>query len=127
MVGVNGSFFRVGAISRNGESVPVDEAAMLVQVDDDSVRCPAAVVRYVLADGEPMSVRIDTIGGMLGVTSQRYGWESVGDVSVDGEPGGWGFLETNLNARNGQDPPAYVLAGALDERHHPSRLVTAPS
>ncbi len=113
MVGVNGSFFRVGAISRKGEPVPVDGAAMLVQVDDDSVRCPAAEVRYVLPDGEAMTVRIDTIGGMLGVTSQRYGWESVGDVSVDGAPGGWGFLETNLNARNGQDPPAYVLADAL--------------
>jgi hypothetical protein len=113
MVGVNGSFFRVGAVSRRGEPVPVDEAAMLVHVDDDSVRCPAAEVRYVLGDGKAMTVRIDTIGGMLGVTAQRVGWESVGDVTVDGEPGGWGFLETNLNARNGQDPPAYVLADAL--------------
>ena len=50
---------------------------------------------------------------MIGVTAQRYGWESVGDVSVDGEPGGWGFLETTLNARNGQGPPAFVLADAL--------------
>ena len=58
-------------------------------------------------------VRIETIGGMIGATSQRYGWESVGDVRVDGEPGGWGFLETNLNARNGQSPPAFVLADAL--------------
>ena len=113
MVGVNGSFFRVGAVSRHGEPVPVDEAAMLVHVDDDSVRCPAAEVRYVLGDGKAVTVRIDTIGGMLGVTAQRFGWESVGDVTVDGEPGGWGFLETNLNARNGQDPPAYVLADTL--------------
>ncbi len=58
-------------------------------------------------------VRIETIGGMIGATAQRYGWESVGDVTVDGVPGGWGFLETNLNARNGLDPPAYVLSDAL--------------
>ena len=38
---------------------------------------------------------------MIGVTAQRHGWESVGDVTVDGVPGGWGFLETTLNARNG--------------------------
>jgi hypothetical protein len=37
----------------------------------------------------------------------------VGDVTVDGEPGGWGFLETTLNARNGRNPPVYVLAEAL--------------
>ena len=83
---------------------------MLVHVDDDSVRCPSAEVRYTLEDGGTTTVRIDTIGGMIGVTAQRYGWESVGDVSVDGVPGGWGFLETNLNARNGAGPPAFVLA-----------------
>jgi hypothetical protein len=113
MVGVNGSFFRIGSLSRGGEPVPVAGAEMLVHVDDDSVRCPSAEVRYRLEGGGTTSVRIQTIGGMIGATAQRYGWESVGDVSVDGEPGGWGFLETNLNARNGQGPPAFVLADAL--------------
>ncbi len=113
MVGTNGNFFRIGAISRAGESVPVDHAEMLVHVDDDSIRCPSAEILFTLRDGETKTVRIDTIGGMIGVTSQRYGWESVGDVSVDGEPGGWGFLETNLNPRNGQHPPVYVLGEAM--------------
>jgi hypothetical protein len=113
MVGANGSFFRFGSLSRGGEPVPVAGAEMLVHVDDDSVRCPSAEVRYRLESGGTTSVRIETIGGMLGVTAQRYGWESVGDVSVDGQPGGWGFLETTLNARNGQRPPAFVLADAL--------------
>jgi hypothetical protein len=36
----------------------------------------------------------------------------VGDVQVDGEPGGWGFLETNINPRNGQQPP-FVLVEAM--------------
>jgi len=113
MVGVNGSFFRIGSLSRGGEPIPVAGAEMLVHVDDDSVRCPSAEVRYELEGGATRCVRIQTIGGMVGVTAQRYGWESVGDVSVDDEPGGWGFLETNLNARNGQGPPAFVLADAL--------------
>jgi len=113
MVGVNGSFFRYGSLERDGAPVPIAGAEMLVHVDDDSVRCPSAEVCYRLEDGGTTLVRIETIGGMLGVTAQRYGWESVGDVSVDGEPGGWGFLETNLNARNGQSPPAFVLADAL--------------
>jgi hypothetical protein len=84
-----------------------------VHVDDDSVSCPAAEVRYELEDGGTTVVRIATIGGMIGVTAQRHGWESVGDVSVDGVPGGWGFLETTLNARNGAAPPGFVLRGVM--------------
>jgi hypothetical protein len=113
MVGCNGSFFRIGALSRGGQKVPVADAAMLVHVGDDSVSCPSAEVRYTLEDGGTTVVRIDTIGGMIGVTAQRYGWESVGDVTVDGVPGGWGFLETTLNARNGSVPPGFVLGGAM--------------
>jgi hypothetical protein len=113
MVGSNGNFFRIGALTRGGQKVPVADAAMLVHVDDDSVSCPSAEVRYELEDGGTTVVRIATIGGMIGVTAQRYGWESVGDVTVDGVPGGWGFLETTLNARNGQAPPGFVLGEAL--------------
>jgi hypothetical protein len=113
MVGVNGSFFRFGSLTRRGERLPVTGAEMLVHVDDDSVRCPAAEVRYRLEGGGATRVFLETIGGMVGVTAQRYGWESVGDASVDGVPGGWGFLETNLNARNGVSPPAFVLADGL--------------
>jgi hypothetical protein len=113
MVGSNGSFFRVGALSRHGRKIPVADAAMLVHVDDDSVSCPSAEVFYALEDGGTTVVRIATIGGMIGVTAQRYGWESVGDVTVDGVPGGWGFLETTLNARNGAAPPGFVLGEAM--------------
>ncbi len=113
LVGSNGSFFRHGSLTREGGSVPVAGAEMLLHVDDDSMRCPSAEVTYRLEGGGTTTVRIDTIGGMIGATAQRYGWESVGDVTVDGEPGGWGFLETTLNARNGQNPPVYVLADAL--------------
>jgi hypothetical protein len=113
MVGVNGSFFRHGSLVREGQRLPVASATMLVNVDDDSMRCPEAEVRYCMADGETTSIRIETIGGMIGVTGTRYGWESVGDVSVDGQPGGWGFLEVNNNPRNGHDPPTFVLSEAL--------------
>jgi hypothetical protein len=113
LVGSNGNFFRHGALIRRGEPVPVTGAEMLVHVDDDSVRCPSAEVTYRLEDGGTTTVRIQTIGGMIGATAQRYGWESVGDVAVDGEPGGWGFLETTLNPRNGQNAPVFVLADAL--------------
>jgi hypothetical protein len=113
MVGTNGSFFRKGSLVRDGTPLEVSSAEMLIHVDDDSLRCPSAEVRYQLADGRTTRIRIDTIGGMLGVTRGRYGWESVGDVSVDGEAGGWGFLEANINPRNGNDAPAFVLAGAL--------------
>ena len=113
MVGVNGSFFRHGSLARGGSPVPVTGAEMLVHVGDDSVSCPSAEVRYALESGGTASVHIDTIAGMIAVTAQRYGWESVGDVSVDDVPGGWGFLETTLNARNGTSPPAFVLAEAL--------------
>ena len=41
------------------------------------------------------------------------GWESIGDVWIDGEPGGWGFLEANINPRNGHSAPAFVLGDAL--------------
>ena len=113
MVGTNGSFFRRGSLIRDGEPVAVDRAEMLVHVDDDSLTCPSAEVRYHLADGGMTVVRIETIGGMIGATRQRYGWESVGDVWMDGEPGGWGFLEVNNNPRNGDQPPAFVLGDAL--------------
>jgi predicted secreted hydrolase len=113
MVGLNGSFFRHGSLVRDGKPVPVASAEMLVNVDDDSLRCPSAEVRYRLDAGDTTVVRIQTIGGMLGVTRQRYGWESVGDVCVDGEPGGWGFLEVNNNPRNGQHPPAFALGDTL--------------
>ncbi len=113
MVGSNGSFFRIGALSRGGEKVPVADASMQVHVEDDSMSCPSAEVRYGLEDGGTTVVRIDTIGGMIGVTAQRHGWESVGDVTVDGVPGGWGFLETTLNPRNGETPPGFVLHEAM--------------
>lgn len=113
MVGANGTFFRHGSLVRDGEAVPVAGADMLVNLDDDSIRCPSAEVRYRLAGGGVTSVRIDTIGGMVGVTGARYGWESVGDLHVDGQAGGWGFLEVNNNPRNGQQPPAFVLSDAL--------------
>jgi hypothetical protein len=113
MVGSNGSFFRIGALSRGDDKIRVADAAMLVHVGDDSVSCPSAEVRYTLEDGGTAVVRIETIGGMIGVTAQRYGWESVGDVTVDGVAGGWGFLETTLNARNGAAPPGFVLGEAM--------------
>ena len=79
------------------------------------MKCPSAEVRYHLADSGTTSVRIQTIGGMLGVTRERCGWESVGDVWLDGDPGGWGFLEVNNNPRNGHDPPTFALADALTD------------
>ncbi len=113
MVGANGSFFRHGSLLHRGESLPVEQAEMLVQVDDDGLRCAGAEVRYHLASGTTKRVRIATIGGMLGVTGARCGWESIGDVTLDGESGGWGFLEVNNNPRNGDHHPAFVLADAL--------------
>ncbi|MGB8405879.1 MAG: hypothetical protein WCE30_17595 [Mycobacterium sp.] len=120
MVGVNGAFFRRGSLVRDGEPLEVVRAEMLVTIDDDSLRCPAAEVRYHLADETTTTVRIDIIGGMLGVTGQRCGWESVGDVSVDGKPGGWGFLEVNNNPRNGQHVPGFALGDALVNGLHRS-------
>jgi hypothetical protein len=70
-------------------------------------------VHYTLEDGTVRVIRIETIGGMIGQTRQRFGWESVGDTWVDGQPGGWGFLEANINPRNGDQPPAFVLGEAL--------------
>ena len=46
----------------------VASAEMRVHVDDDSVRCPAAEVRYLLEDGGAITVHIETIGGMIGAT-----------------------------------------------------------
>jgi len=113
MVGTNGSFFRQGSLTENGKKLEVASASMLLHVDDDSLRCPSAEVEYQLVTGGTVHVRIRTIGGMLGVTRRRYGWESVGDVLVDGEPGGWGFLEANINPRDGDAPPAFALGDAL--------------
>jgi hypothetical protein len=113
MVSADGSFFRRGSMEVDGETVEVLDAAMLLHLDDDSMRCAGAEVRYHLASGQTRTITIRTIGGMIGATGQRYGWESVGDVSVDGESGGWGFLEANINPRNGHDAPAFALGDAL--------------
>ena len=121
MVGTNGSFVRHGSLERDGEAVPVASAEMTVHVDDDSVRCPSAEVRYHLESGATTLVHIDTIGGMVGATRERYGWEAVGGVTVDGEPGGWGFLEVNHNPRRGTEPPVFVLGDGLT-----NGLVPAP-
>src|ERR1700722_13371304 len=69
LVGANGSFFRHGSLARQGEPLPVAGAEMLLHVDDDSVRCPSAEVTYWLEGGGTTSVRIDTIGGMIGATA----------------------------------------------------------
>ena len=113
MVGANNSFFRHGSLIQDGRPLDVTSASMLVGLDDDSLRCPSAEIRYELAAGGTTLVRVETIGGMIGATRERYGWESVGDVWVDGEPGGWGFLEVNNNPRNGRQPPAFALGDAL--------------
>lgn len=113
MVGANGSFHRQGALLRDGEPLPLAGTEMLVHLDDDSIRCPVAELRYRVAGGDDVHVRIETIGGMLGVTRERCGWESVGDVWVDGQGGGWGFLEVNNNPRNGREAPAFVLGEAM--------------
>ncbi len=112
MVGTNGSFLRHGSLARRGNALAVASSSMLATFDDDSLRCPQAELRYVMDDGSAVSVRIDTIGGMLAMTRERCGWEAVGDVCVDGEPGGWGFLEVNNNPRNGSQRPAFVLGDA---------------
>ncbi len=80
-----------------------------------------------LEDGGTTVVRIATIGGMIGVTAQRHGWESVGDVTVDGVPGGWGFLETTLNARNGSAPPGFVLGEAMTNGIWSGAVVRQPA
>ncbi|HUC05763.1 MAG TPA: hypothetical protein VL961_10210 [Acidimicrobiales bacterium] len=113
MVGTNGSFFRHGSLEHGGQALEVASADMVVLVDDDSVRCRGADVRYHLADGAVTVVRMRTIGGMVGSTAQRCGWECVGDVEVDGTDSGWAFLEVNLNARNGADAPMFVLDEAM--------------
>ena len=113
MVGTNGSFFRRGGITEAGVELAVDSAEMLVAMDDDSLRCPSARVSFHLADGTARTVEIEVSGGMAGVTRQRCGWESVGDVAVDGQPGGWGFLEVNNNPRGGTTLPPFALAEAL--------------
>ena len=63
MVGSNGSFFRIGALTRGGEKIPVEEASMLVHVDDDSVSCPSAEVRYELEDGRDRLLSASTPSG----------------------------------------------------------------
>jgi hypothetical protein len=113
MVGANGAFVRRGSLLRDGEPLDVANAEMLVHLDDDSVRCPSAEIRYHLASGVTTHVRIDVTGGMVGATRERYGWESVGDLTVDGRAGGWGFLEVNNNPRNGRDAPVFALGDAL--------------
>jgi predicted secreted hydrolase len=113
MVGANGSFFRRGSLLRDATALDLESAEMLVSLDDDSVSCRGAELLYRLSDGTTVDVKLEVVGGMIGSTRQRFGWECVGDASVDGETGGWGFLEVNTNPRNGKDPPAYVLHEAL--------------
>ena len=110
VLGVDGTFRRGGVLVLDGRTLDVKEARMLVHLDDDGLRCPSAEIVYELGDGSTRQLRIDTIGGHLGVTRERMGWESCGDVSLDGRPIGWGFLEVNNNPRNGRDLPRVVLA-----------------
>ena len=125
MVGSNGSFFRHGAVIRDGSPLDVEHAEMVVHLDDDALRCRAAELHYHLGDGTEMKVHIDVVGGMIGATRERYGWESVGDVSVDGQTGGWGFLEVNNNPRNGRDVPVLVLGDGLVNGVTRGRAMTA--
>jgi hypothetical protein len=112
MVGADGSFFRRGSLLRDGKPLEVDGASMLVTMDDDSVRCAGAEVTYALADGGVTRVQLHTIGGMVGATRERFGWEAVGDAEVEGERG-WAFLEVNNNPRAGSAPPIVVLGEGL--------------
>ena len=68
-------------------------------------------------------MRIETIGGMIGVTAQRYGWESVGDVSVDGAARRVG-LPRDQPQRPQRAGPARLRAGRRPDQRR--RAPTGP-
>ena len=121
MVGANGSFFRVGSLERDGEPLPVAERRHAGARRRRLGALPVGRGPLRLEDGTTTTVRIDTIGGMIGVTAQRYGWESVGDVTVDGVPGRLGFPRDQPQRAQRRQTARLRPGRRADQRHRPAR------
>ena len=117
----NGSFFRFGRLGQARASRcrwPAPRCSSTSTTTPCAARRPRSATGSRTA-GRPC-VRIETIGGMIGATAQRYGWESVGDVTRRR-----GARRLGLPRDQHQPPqraePARLRAGRRADQRHRTR------
>ncbi len=113
-LGTDGQLLRRGHVVRDGQRVPFREAELWVGIEEDGVSARGGALSCVTETGERHHLDFEVIGGMLGVTRERCGYESIVRVRCAGESEGWGFLEINNNPRLGTAGPFAALHAGLE-------------
>jgi len=112
-LGTDGNLMRRGYVARDGKRVPISEAELWVAIEEDGVSARGGALACTLEDGTRHDFDFAVTGGMMGVTRERSGFESIVRVQTAGESEGWGFLEINNNPRLGVAGPYAVLHDGL--------------
>ncbi len=112
-LGTDGQLLRRGYVARDGKRIPMCVAELWVGIEEDGVSARGGELSCTIEDGSGYVFDFEVTGGMLGVTRERYGFESIVRVRTEGEPEGWGFLEINNNPRLGEAGPFAVLHEGL--------------
>lgn len=112
-LGTDGTLLRRGYVARDGKRVPIGEAELWVAIEEDGVSARGGALVCTLEDGTRHGFDFEVTGGMMGMTRERCGFESIVRVHTEGESEGWGFLEINNNPRLGTAGPYAVLHDGL--------------
>ncbi len=130
-LGTDGQLLRRGYLARDGKRVPIVDAELWVAIEEDGVSARGGALSCTLEGGARHDFGFEVTGGMMGVTRERVGFESIVRLHAEGEPEGWGFLEINNNPRLGAAGPFAVLhdglVNGLTRREQPLRSWTSPT
>ena len=128
-LGTDGTLLRRGYVARDGKRVPMREAELWVAIEEDGVSARGGALTCTVEGGTRHDFDFEVTGGMMGVTRERFGFESIVRVHTRDESEGWGFLEINNNPRLGAAPPSAVLhdglVNGLTQREKPLRAWTS--
>jgi len=112
-LGTDGKLLRRGYVAHDGKRVPMSDAELWVAIEEDGVSARGGALSCKIEGGDRYDFDFEVMGGMLGVTRERCGFESIVRVERDGESEGWGFLEINNNPRLGARGPFAILHDGL--------------
>jgi len=112
-LGTDGSLLRRGHVSREGKRMAASDIEIWVEIEEDGISARGGGLRCKTEDDTSHQFDFEVTGGMIGVTRERHGFESIVRVSAAGEREGWGFLEINNNPRLGSSGPFAALRDGL--------------
>ena len=117
-LGPSGQLVRRGYVAIDGRTVPWRDFELVVEMEEDGVSARGGRASGKAEDGSAHHFEFEVVGGMLGVTRERCGYESVARAYKDGWGEGWGYCEINNNPRQGMAGPYLALHQGLDNGVH---------